>query len=1065
MADNRVNYTIGWLIAALAFTVYFLTLAPTASFWDCGEFIAAAYKVQVGHPPGAPLFVLLGRLFSLGAAPADVAWRINLLSAFASAFTAAFLYWTIVRLAQRTLSLHLPLSRLQQGSLIAAGATGALVFTFSDTFWFSAVEAEVYALSLFFTAVLFWAIVRWEAEAEQPGAARWLLFIAFLLGLSIGVHQLNLLAIPAILLVVFFRKFRVTPFSTALAMLISAIALWLVQTVLIPGGLALLVNWEIFVVNEWGWPFQSGVQVALSVTSVSLLLATGYSYLLMWKRIHLILLGLSLAFLGASSYTTVYLRSAANPTMDEGNPENVLTFEQYFNRDQYGKNPLWYGPHFNSPHDPDEPFLAGDTSYYPDVNTQRYRVADNGFNKKLKFHDEFQQFFPRMHSQARRHRLSYLEFSGFQGDTLSYLKDGVETEVVQPTQSENLRFFLNYQMGWMYARYFFWNFSGRQNDIQGHGGILYGNWVTGIDWIDELRLGATKQQSPATIANKGFNRFFGLPFILGVIGFFFHFKQNKSGFWSTLWLFLFTGIAIVIFLNQTPLQPRERDYAFVGSFYTFSIWIGLGALSIIQGLSKWISHRRALPVTLVVSALLLPSWMAFEGWNDHNRSNLSSASDFAYNYLNSCAPNAILFTVGDNDTFPLWYLQQVEGIRTDVRVINLSLLNIDWYIDQLKQPTDQAAVLPISLSSDDYRAGTRDYLYTVDSSPDGGYKDLQGIIQEVRKEEWQMNQENGHVVYLLPATLLSIPIPANLAPSQFQLQENLDSVITWKLPNEVIFKKDLLLLDIIAQNQWKRPIYFVAESGKKAHLGLTPFLRSEGLVDRLVPARNKDQGNWVHTQKLTQSLLHDFKWGGLANCDSLYFEASNPPTGEDLAGLFPFQVKQGNTGTHGKTDGKWLVKSPKPAYANQTVRQMAKSLLTNFILAASGQLIAGDTNQALKLLDKSWDVLPRETLPQAHDRISIAQLYCQAKASEKATQVMAWIAEQRNADLKHYLDKSPFYQNLVFNQIDQALEDLKQLQKLSEKHLPGSDLSSQIKEDLKHWQALILPSGQAHESR
>ncbi len=724
---RRYNLILGWGVFIISLIVYLLTMEPTASFWDCGEFIATAYKMEVGHPPGAPFFMLIGRFFTLfaGGDVTKVAVSVNILSASASAFTILFLFWTLTHLVRKLFSPEDSKSPMGMIAIFGSALVGSLAYTFSDSFWFSAVEAEVYSTSSLFTAVVFWAILKWENVADEPGSNRWLILIAYLMGLSIGVHLLNLLAIPAIIMVYYFKKYTPTVKGVLAAMAVSVGILGVVNYMLIPGLTALAGKFELLFVNGLGLPFNSGVVIYAVLLFGAMVFGIYYTHQkgkVLWNTI---ILALFVVVVGYSSYAVIVIRSAANTPLDESNPDTVFSLLSYLNREQYGDNPLVYGAFFNS-----RPTAVedGKPSYYK--GEEKYFKVNK--NREYKYDSDSKGIFPRMWSTQDRHANEYIYWAKMDEADLYDLRRDAQGNPVQsrmggysydhnspiaiPSFGQNMRFFFRYQIGYMYMRYFMWNFAGRQNDIQGHGELTKGNWISGIKFIDQARLGP-QGNLPASIEdNKAHNKYYMLPFLLGLIGAFFHYKKNQQDFWVVALLFVLTGLAILVYLNQYPLQPRERDYAYSGSFYAFAIWIGIG----VAGLIEWASKKKksvALAGVLVVATLfLVPGIMAKENWDDHDRSDRYTAPAFAKNFLNSCLPGGIMFTNGDNDTFPLWYVQEVEGYRTDVRIVNLSYLTADWYIEQMKQTFYDSKALPISMTSDQYQQGTRDYAYLVDNA-------------------------------------------------------------------------------------------------------------------------------------------------------------------------------------------------------------------------------------------------------------------------------------------------------------------------------------------------------------
>ena len=778
---RQYNLILGWGVFLVSLIVYLLTMEPTASFWDCGEFIATAYKMEVGHPPGAPFFMILGRFFTLfaGSDVTKVAVSINVLSASASAFTILFLFWTLTHLVRKFFASDEPNNPLAMITIFGSALVGSLAYTFSDSFWFSAVEAEVYSLSSLFTAVVFWAILKWENNADEPGANRWIILIAYLMGLSIGVHLLNLLAIPAIIMVYYFRKYTPTIKGVIAAMAVSVGILGVMNYMLIPGLTAIAGKFELLFVNGMGMPFNSGVIIYGLLLFGGLIFGIYYTHKkgnVLWNTI---ILSIFVVVVGYSSYTVIVIRSAANPPLDESNPDTVFSLLDYLNREQYGDNPLVYGAFFNSRptgfEDGKPSYYKGEDEYYP-VNK----------NKEYEYDSNAKGVFPRMWSTQARHANEYIYWAKMdesklydvrrdeQGNPIMNQMGGYSYDrskpIAIPSFGENMRFFFRYQIGYMYLRYFMWNFSGRQNDIQGHGELTKGNWISGIKFIDQARLGPQRNQPAFIVDNKANNKYYMLPLLLGLVGAFFHYKKHKRDFWVVALLFALTGLAILVYLNQYPIQPRERDYAYSGSFYAFTIWLGIG----VAGLIDWASKRKKSVVTagvlVLASLILVPGIMAKENWDDHDRSHRYTAPAFARNFLNSCLPGGIIFTNGDNDTFPLWYLQEVEGVRTDVRIVNLSYLTADWYIEQMKQTFYDSEALPISWTKDQYIQGQRDYAYLVESA---------GVLI---KEKYDVNREKyepevrdiyNNLLGILEASLL----PVNHATDYkaiLALEDNMD---------------------------------------------------------------------------------------------------------------------------------------------------------------------------------------------------------------------------------------------------------------------------------------------------
>lgn len=696
MNFKRLNSIVGWIVFAIAAYTYIATAEPTASLWDCGEFIATSYKLEVGHPPGAPFFMILMKIFSLfaGNDVTKVAYWMNIWSALASAFTILFLFWSITYFAKKIITSNQKNNELTIGQIIAilgSGVVGALAYTFSDSFWFSAVEAEVYATSSLFTALVFWLILKWDEQADEPHSYKWIVLIALLMGISIGVHLLNLLVIPAIGLIIYFKKYKPTILGIIATLAISFLVLLIVMYGIVQGLIQLGSAFELLFVNGLGLPFNSGLIFYL-------LLLLGVSIFIIWwsyKKnkvvVHTAALSFLMLLIGYSSFAIVVIRSNANPPIDENNPEDTFSLKSYLNREQYGDRPLIFGQYYNAdPIDQEYSFTY--------IKGQNKYIKVKKVNPEIKYDPASITFFPRMFSNSPEHIEAYKAWGNIENDNPNWLN--------------NMRFFLTYQLGWMYFRYFMWNFAGRQNDIQGHGSPLYGNWQSGIKFLDNIRI--PQNNLPDKMKNRASNnKYYLIPLILGLIGLIWNIKHYES-FWTLLVFFVMTGIAIVVYLNQTPYQPRERDYAYVGSFYVFAIWIGFAVLAVYDFLKKYLNDTNSalIPSIAFLSAPLI---MAFQNWDDHNRANRYHARDLAYNYLMTCDTLGILFTFGDNDTFPLWYAQETEGIRTDVRNVNLSLFSTDWYADQMRRKAYESDPVPLKLDRSKYLMGTRDVIYVYEN--------------------------------------------------------------------------------------------------------------------------------------------------------------------------------------------------------------------------------------------------------------------------------------------------------------------------------------------------------------
>lgn len=858
------NNLLAWISFAVALAVYLLTLEPTVSLWDCGEFIATAFKLQVGHPPGAPLFIMLGRIASLFAPSVEhVAVAINALSALASAFTILFLFWTITHLARRALCGNCVPSTAQMISILGAASVGAMAFTFSDSFWFSAVEAEVYALSSFFTASVVWAMLKWEERADEPHSARWLILIAYLMGLSIGVHLLNLLTIPALTIIFYYRKFPFSWKGLIKALLLSVALLTAVLYGVIP-GLPQIAGWfELIAVNAMGLPLQSGAVAFFILFIATLGLTIWYSQRKRKPLLNTAALCLFMVVLGYSSYAVLIIRSAANPPIDEDSPSNVFALQSYLNREQYGNRPLFYGPYYSAP------ITAQKDCYSWIVRNGKYvKIASSS---DLNYDPRFETFFPRMYSWLPAHVREYESWAGKPQKHLQEQGEKGQLENVPlPSFAQNVWFFIAYQSWHMYWRYFLWNFAGRQDDHHNPTGeLLHGNALSGIAALDAIALGNRTQLTNDMKAQPAYNRFFFLPFLLGLIGLLFQMKKDQKNAFVVGLFFILTGIAIVVYLNQTPLQPRERDYSYTGSFYAFAIWIGLAVPWLAHILTKYMKPILA-AATASFSLLLVPALMAAQGWNDHDRSGRFHTRSYAYNYLNSCAPNAILFTVGDNDTFPLWYLQEVEGVRRDVRVCNLSLLGIDWYIDLMKRRAYESAPLPIAMESEKYTQGTRDIVYVTDQLKQAF--PLKEVMEVVASDDHLISVPGQPPICFIPCRHLMLPSDKKtlLSTGTIRPQDTarVENSITFTLPGNRIGKNAMIVLDIIAHNNWQRPIYFSSLDGD-ADLGLADYMQLDGFAYRLVPIltknTNKMEKGRIVSDTLYRRLMVQFDWKNMGN--------------------------------------------------------------------------------------------------------------------------------------------------------------------------------------------------------
>ena len=874
MSFKKINTIAGWIVCAIACTVFIIGREATVSFWDCGEFTACAYKLQISHAPGAPLFILLGRLFIIlfgGGWDATVAnphaaVQVNLLSSMSSGFTILFLFWTITHLARKlVVAKGETITTEKMIAIIGAGAVGALAFAFSDSFWFSAEEAIVFGVSPVFIAMSFWAILKWEEHADERGADRWIVLLAYIIGLSIGVHLLSLLSIPAIVMTYYFRRYSFSRKGMLLAFLIACGITGVVQFLIIQDTIKVMGWFELLFVNSFGLPFNSGCYFFI------LLLVGLIVWGIRWGKKHgkyYLQLGLFCFFfilLGYSPYAVILIRANADPAVNMQNVNNPIELVAYLDRSQYGEWPILSGPDFTAK--PTDQHEVGNI-YYKDESTGKYEVV--GKKYRLDYDASDIHFFPRM-----------WDTDNLQGHVDYYKARMGLADGEAPTTGDNLRWLLDYQFNWMYWRYFMWNFAGRQNDVQGTGNTRDGNWLTGISFYDNLRLGDQGRMPESLRNNKAHTTLFMLPLLLGVLGLVFQWKRDKTNAVVVFLLYFFTGIAIVLYLNQAGPQPRERDYSYVGSFYAFSIWIGLGVLFVYDLLKRQkLSGVKAAGLSLAACLLAVPVLMACQEWKAHDRSQKTLARDVAIDYLNSCAPQTILFTGADNDTYPLWYAQEAENIRPDMRVIVTSLLGTDWCINQLRHKVNQSDPLPMSWTPDKYLGNNRDYLPFSDQGqriPKGTYMDLNAAMAFMGNDSNQLDLQGGGRINYFPTHDFSIPVNKEtvFANGTVPVKDSARTVdrIDFSFPGNSLVKNDLMELNIIAANQWKRPIYFTQPYG----LGLNSFVRNEGLAYRMAPIRQEPDNPAVSADTMYRNLMYRFKFGGAERPD-VYFDENGRRT-------------------------------------------------------------------------------------------------------------------------------------------------------------------------------------------
>ncbi len=878
MSFKRINNLTGWAIFAIATFTYLSTMEATASFWDCGEFISSAYKLQIPHPPGAPLFLLITRLFTIPLPPDLVALGVNTMSALSSSFTILFLFWTITHFARKMIMKDIAgvFTNTQIISVMAAGAVGALAYTFSDSFWYSAVEGEVYAMSSFFTALVFWAGLKWEDEVsiEQANgikghftrADRWLILIFYLIGLSVGVHLLCILTIPAIVMIYYFKRYNRTKWGLFWAFVAGGIITGIVQIPMVQWTIKLAGKFDILFVNSFGLPYFFGFSFFFILIAFLIYITLRTARKNNWNFLKLAMWTFAFVLLGISTYTTTLIRSAADPAIDMFNVDNPVSLVGYLNREQYGDWPILKGPDFTASPTKQE--------FEPTYIKGNGKYVKEGRKMNVEYAPQDVHIFPRMWDGGNDRGQSdyYADFANIGKDpqTGKYYST--------PTMADNISFFINYQFNWMYLRYFMWNFAGKQNDLQGSNmsNVRDGNWITGIPFWDNARLGDQSNMPDSIKNNKANNKLFALPLILGLLGILYQYKKDRDDALVVTLLFFFTGIAIVLYLNQAGNQPRERDYAFVGSFYAFAIWIGLGVLFVKELFEKVVKGKMATYLAAGLCLLAVPVLMASQEWDDHDRSNKTLARDVAIDYLESCAPNAILITFGDNDTYPLWYAQEVQGIRKDIRVINSSLLGTDWYINQLRYKINESAPVDVIWSKDQILGSNRDAIYFFPDLPGSKVDQTQPFDLYTMMKDYagsddpkRMYPNDGEYLNIFPTknVKLSVDYDKVLKNGTVNATDSVVGEVAFTLPRNAIGKNESAILNIIAANNWERPIYFTS---LYTDLGFQDYLRTDGLSYRLVPIKNGE----VNADWTLDVMMNKFVFGN-AEKPGVFFDEVN----------------------------------------------------------------------------------------------------------------------------------------------------------------------------------------------
>ena len=977
---KKWNIILGWVTFAIALITYSLTLEPTVSAWDCGEYISTSVKLEVGHPPGAPLFQMLGAFFAMFTSNLnEIAKMVNFMSALASAFTILCMFWTLTNLSEK---LALKSSKITEGKYIAilgSSIVGSLAYTFSDSFWFSAVEGEVYAMSSFLMALLFWLGLKWESEIHTQRGNKWLILISFVVGLSFGVHILSLLVIPAIVLLYFFKTYqKINLKTTAIATLISVVVLMFVFKFLFPFTLKFFSASELFFINSVGMPYNSGSIIAAIILVA--LFYFGLNFTRKKNKVHSNTLLLSVLFImiGFSSWMMLPIRANANTTINENNPSSARELLAYYEREQYGDANVFYDTYYSNSFEREQnakdPYKDDKPKY--EKRNGKYEIVNNYKDVVPNWSDKHKGFIPRMVNPASEKM--YKSIAGIP-----------QNSTRRPTFSENIKFMMSFQFGYMYGRYFMWNFVGRQNDVQGNLDVFNGNWMSGITAIDEVRLGSQKKLPSQILENKGRNKYYFLPLILGIIGLLYQIKWDKQNFFTLFLFFAFTGFAIIFYTNPKPFEPRERDYAVVGSFYIFAIWIGFGVLALYEYLKHFANKKAVAIVVSVVSFLAVPTLMASQNWNDHDRSNRYTTHLNAQAYLESCDKNAIMFTIGDNDTFPLWYLQEVENIRTDIKLVNTSLFATDWYIDQMKRATYEAAPIPSQLKHDQYKYGTLDVAYSLEHPR---FKDSVMTIKNLMRwiasdsDATYVETESNTKEKFYPTNRIRIPVnKEKVLENGIVALKDADKIVPYidiTIDDRALFKNRILMLDILANNDWERPIYFTGgANADEEYIWLKDYLQLDGLAYKLVPIKTPIEGK----------SLFDM---GRIDPDKMY------------TNIQKLDWKNIN-------DGK--------IYLDEQTKRNSISMRNSLLRLSEAFSKKGDTAKALEILDLSLEKMPIRDFDHYSLSLGYPEAYYRLKDSKKARETSKTLIALFKEKLLWLSTFSLNDTSLIFDEIDTAL--------------------------------------------
>ncbi len=983
---KKWNIILGWIVFAIALITYSLTLEPTVSAWDCGEYISTSVKLEVGHPPGAPLFQMLGAFFAMFTSNVnEIAKMVNFMSALASAFTILCMFWTLTNLTKK---LALKRGGISEGKYIAilgSSIVGSLAYTFSDSFWFSAVEGEVYAMSSFLMALLFWLGLKWESEIHTPRGHKWLILISFVVGLSFGVHILSLLVIPAIVLLYFFKTYKnINAKTTAVATVVSVVVLMFVFKFLFPFTLKFFSVSELFFINSIGMPYNSG-----SIIAAIILIALFYVGLNFTRKKNKVLMNtliLSVLFImiGFSSWMMLPIRANANTTINENNPSSARELLAYYEREQYGDANVFYHTYYSNSYkrqqDEKRPYKDDKPKY--EKRNGKYEIVNTYKNVVPNWSDKHKGVIPRMVNPASEKM--YKSIAGIP-----------QNSTRRPTFKENIQFMMSFQFGYMYGRYFMWNFVGRQNDIQGNLDIFNGNWISGINAIDEARLGSQKKLPSQVLENKGRNTYYFLPLILGIIGLLYQVKWDKENFFTLLLFFAFTGFAIIFYTNPKPFEPRERDYAVVGSFYIFAIWIGFGVLALYEYLKNFANQKIVAIAVSMIAFLAVPTLMASQNWDDHDRSNRYTTHLNAQAYLESCDENAIMFTIGDNDTFPLWYMQEVEGIRTDVKLVNTSLFATDWYIDQMKRATYDAAPIPSQLQHDQYKYGTLDVAYSLEHPR---FKDsvmtIKNLLRWIASDSdvTYVETENNSKEKFYPTNRIRIPVnKQKVLENGIVAQKDADKIVPFidiTIDDKALLKNRILMLDILANNNWERPIYFTGgANADEEYIWLKDYLQLDGLAYKLVPIKTPIEGKSMFDM-------------GRIDTDKMY------------ANIQKWDWRNINDGE---------------IYLDEQTKRNSISMRNNLFRLSEAFSNKGDLLKALEILDLSLEKMPIKDFDHYSLSLGYPEAYYRLGDSKKAREtsnVLLTIFKEKLIWLSSFsMDNTA----LIFDEIDTTLYMYKNL--------------------------------------